>query len=220
MGEEDGEPDGRVPVNERLLLTAVAHFGERGPEGASTRAIARDAGTVMSSITYHYGGKTGLYLAAAAFVADRLLARLSPAFDAMPDPDGLAPADAAEAVASLADTVIPFMLHPDSAVLARFIVREQMAATEAYGVIRERLVEPLSGRARALVRRAGEGRWNEEEVTIKTLTIFGQFLIFRIAHATVLALTGWDRLTEERTQTIVRIVKSHIRAILTERDDR
>ena len=49
----------------RLLDVAVDHFGRFGIDGASTRAIAKDAETPMSSITYHFGGKEGLYLATA-----------------------------------------------------------------------------------------------------------------------------------------------------------
>ena len=36
----------------------------------------------MSAITYHYGGKQGLYLAAARHIADRMGERLAPALAA------------------------------------------------------------------------------------------------------------------------------------------
>ena len=41
------------------------------------RAIATAAGTTMSSITYHYGGKQGLYLAAARHIADQMGERMA-----------------------------------------------------------------------------------------------------------------------------------------------
>jgi uncharacterized protein (TIGR02217 family) len=53
---------GTASTDSRLLDVAIDHFGRLGLEGASTRAIARDAETLMSSITYHFGGKEGLYL--------------------------------------------------------------------------------------------------------------------------------------------------------------
>ncbi len=59
-------------VQQRLLDIAVEAFGRHGLEGASTREIAKAAGTAMSSITYHYGGKEGLYLAAAEHVAKEM----------------------------------------------------------------------------------------------------------------------------------------------------
>ena len=54
-------------LQHRLLEIAIAEFAAQGLEGASTRGIATAAGTAMSSITYHYGGKEGLYLAAADY---------------------------------------------------------------------------------------------------------------------------------------------------------
>ena len=59
-------------AHDRLLEVAVREFGQKGLEGASTRGIAAAAGTAMSSITYHYGGKEGLYLAAADYIAQQM----------------------------------------------------------------------------------------------------------------------------------------------------
>ena len=56
-------------VSTTLLDTAIDQFGRYGFDGASTREIARASGTAMSSITYHFGGKQGLYLAAAEHIA-------------------------------------------------------------------------------------------------------------------------------------------------------
>lgn len=59
-------------VQDRLLDIAISVFGSAGLEGASTRQIARAADTAMSAITYHYGSKERLYLAAADRIADGL----------------------------------------------------------------------------------------------------------------------------------------------------
>ena len=59
-------------MRESLLDCAVDHFGRFGFEGAATRAIAADCGTAMSSITYHFGGKEGLHLAAADHIAAQM----------------------------------------------------------------------------------------------------------------------------------------------------
>src|SRR3546814_15646539 len=59
-------------IQNRLLETAVREFGRKGLDGASTRGIAKAAGTAMSSITYHYGGKEGLYLAAADYIVSQM----------------------------------------------------------------------------------------------------------------------------------------------------
>jgi AcrR family transcriptional regulator len=66
-------------IDHRLLDTAIDQFGRKGLEGASTRDIATAAGTTMSSITYHYGSKEGLYLAAARHIANQIGELMAPA---------------------------------------------------------------------------------------------------------------------------------------------
>lgn len=47
----------------RLIMTAVRVFAEKGYEGASTREICEQAGVNISSIRYYFGDKAGLYRA-------------------------------------------------------------------------------------------------------------------------------------------------------------
>src|SRR3954452_3744997 len=115
-------------ITDRLLDTAIDHFGRHGLEGASTRAIAAAARTTMSSITYHYGGKKGLYLAAARHIADQIGERMRPALAASETAcrDDEGPEAALNALLAIIDRFVEIMVHPESAVWARFIVREQM----------------------------------------------------------------------------------------------
>lgn len=48
---------------ERILRAAVEQFGERGVQGASLKAIAREAGVSPALILHHYGSKDGLRVA-------------------------------------------------------------------------------------------------------------------------------------------------------------
>ena len=91
----------RAMVQQRLLEIAVREFGLKGLEGASTRGIAAAAGTAMSSITYHYGGKEGLYLAAADHIAAQMGGR--DGAGAIPDRDvGDDPDEARAAIQTIA----------------------------------------------------------------------------------------------------------------------
>ncbi|MDG4869780.1 TetR family transcriptional regulator, partial [Guyparkeria sp. 1SP6A2] len=53
------------PTQTELIRAAIALFGTAGFGATSTRAIAARAGTNISSISYHFGGKDGLRLACA-----------------------------------------------------------------------------------------------------------------------------------------------------------
>jgi AcrR family transcriptional regulator len=203
-------------IDVRLLETAIDQFGRKGIEGASTRAIATAAGTMMSSITYHYGGKEGLYLAAARHIAEQMGERMAPALAASSH-RGTGPAKPEGAVSELLtiiDRFVEVMVHPDSSAWARFIVREQMEPTEAfdvlYGGAMGRLVDHLSG----LIVRVSRGRCGPAEARLKTVAIVGQALVFRVARATLLRATGWNDVDDKGALAIRRIVRAHTSAIL------
>jgi TetR/AcrR family transcriptional regulator, regulator of cefoperazone and chloramphenicol sensitivity len=203
-------------IDNRLLDTAIDQFGRKGVDGASTRAIATAAGTTMSSITYHYGGKQGLYLAAARHIAEQLGERLAPALAAaeMRGSDREGPEVALTALLTIIDRFVEIMVHPESAAWARFIVREQMEPTEAfdvlYGDVMGRLVDHLS----ALVLLLCRGHCTVAEARLKTLAIVGQALVFRVARATLLRATGWTDVDADGAAAIRNVVRTHTIAIL------
>lgn len=214
--------DQRPAIDDRLLNVAIDQFGRQGLEGASTRAIAAAAGTAMSSITYHYGGKWGLYLAAARHIAERMGERMAPALAAADARGGEAPGPEAAAAEVLAiiDRFVEVMVHPDSAAWARFIVREQMEPTEAFDILYGGGMGRLVDRLSALVVRAAGGRCDAAEARLKVIAIVGQALVFRVARATLLRATGWADVDEGHVAAIRRVVRAHTAAILRDKGDR
>jgi TetR/AcrR family transcriptional regulator, regulator of cefoperazone and chloramphenicol sensitivity len=210
-------PSSLPSIDDRLLDTAIDQFGRKGIEGASTRAIATAAGTTMSSITYHYGGKHGLYLAAARHIADRLGERMAPALAASETQgrEGEGADAAMTELLTIIDRFVETMVHPESAAWARFIVREQMDPTEAFDVLYGGVMGRLADRLSALIVRIGGGRSDLAEARIKTVAIVGQALVFRVARATVLRLTGWTDVDADGAAAIRRVVRDHTQAILT-----
>jgi TetR/AcrR family transcriptional regulator, regulator of cefoperazone and chloramphenicol sensitivity len=211
------KPTDETSIHHRLLDIAVDQFGRNGIEGTSTRCIANLAGTTMSSITYHYGSKKGLYLAAARHIANQMGQRMAPALAAseMQSRNDEAPDAALSALLTIIDRFVEIMVHPDSAVWARFIVREQMEPTEAfdvlYGGMMGRLVDHLS----ALIVRVDKGQCDAALARLKTVAIVGQALVFRVARATLLRATGWTDVDQSSATAIKRIVRDHTIAILT-----
>ena len=207
------------PINHRLLDTAIEQFGRKGLEGASTRAIAAAAKTAMSSITYHYGGKEGLYLAAARRIGEQISERFVSTMTQAPDPDALDARAAVEQVIVLADAFLSMMLSPVSAPWARFIVREQMEPTEAFEVLWSQFMSRLSGHVVKLVLRAGNGRWKLAEARVRAVTLVGQILVFRVSRATALRMTGWDDIGTAQAAEIRRVLHAHIRLLLNPNED-
>ncbi len=202
------------PIDDRLLDVAIDQFGRKGLEGASTRAIAAAAQTAMSSITYHYGGKEGLYVAAARHIAAQIRNRFATVMAGAPEAAALDPGAAIEQVLALAEAFLHIMLSAEAAPWARFIVREQMEPTEAFEVLWSEVMSIVSARLVALVLRAGAGRWTEAEGRVRAVTLIGQILVFRVARATALRVTGWDDIGPRRAADIRRIVHANVHAIL------
>jgi AcrR family transcriptional regulator len=210
-------PSPVASIDDRLLDTAVDHFGRRGIDGASTRAIAAAAGTTMSSITYHYGSKQGLYLAAARHIAAQMGKRMAPALTASEtrSRDGEGPDAAAVALLVVIDRFAEMMVHPESSAWARFIVREQMDPTEAFDVLYSGVMGRLVDHLSTLIVRLGGGRFDAAEARLKTLAIIGQALVFRVARATLLRVTGWTDIDTGGAAAIRDIIRAHTNAILS-----
>lgn len=196
----------------RLLDIAVREFGQNGLDGASTRAIARAAGTAMSSITYHYGGKDGLYLAAADRIAERMADALAPALAAeevVADGDR----DAARAaVQRLIARFVDTMASDETADWSLFIAREQFRPGEAFERIWAGLMGQLAKRLADLICLATGTPASAARVA--TLTLMGQALIVRSCHAAVLKLCEIPSLDAGTLTSIKARIAANADAIL------
>lgn len=205
-----------TPIDDRLLEIAIEQFGRKGMDGASTRAIAAAAGTAMSSITYHFGGKEGLYLAAARHIAAQVSMRLGDTLEAaQAKSDGDDSVESAiEALLMVVDRFAAMMVMPESAAWARFVVREQMEPTEAFDILFENVMGPIAMRGTGLLVRISGGRLGVVEARLKLIAIFGQTLVMRISRAALMRLTGWTEIGPDEAAEIRRTVRAHTLAIL------
>ncbi|HEY6926770.1 MAG TPA: CerR family C-terminal domain-containing protein [Steroidobacteraceae bacterium] len=208
-----------MPANathSRLLDVAIDHFGRFGLDGASTRAIAKDAETPMSSITYHFGGKEGLYLATASHIAERMGQLLAPAVAtaAATCQPGCTPQQAREALHAVYGHAAAVLVSAETAPLARFIVREQANPTEAFSRIYDALMGPMLGRLAFLLGVASGGALDEQQARIRAFTLVGQVLVFRVARAAALRVGGWDDIGMRELQAIREVLADHLDAIL------
>ena len=136
----------------RLLDVAITVFGHHGLEGASTRQIASAADTAMSAITYHYGGKEGLYLATADRIAETLQEAMAANLDVAARIDEADPAGARDALQAIFRSLSQKMTADDTADHTRFILREQMNPTAAFDRIYHGFMQQMFGTVSRLVR--------------------------------------------------------------------
>ncbi|MDQ2879616.1 MAG: CerR family C-terminal domain-containing protein [Pseudomonadota bacterium] len=173
-------------THSRLLDIAVREFGSKGLEGASTREIASAAGTAMSAITYHYGGKEGLYLAAADHIASQMALDMPlEAFEAI-DGTEPSPVEARRQLHLILDHFIDKMANGQHT-HSLFIMREQSNPTEAFERIWGGLMGNMMERLAALVCIASGCR-DIAAAHVATITMLGQVIVLRSARASCLKL--------------------------------
>jgi len=211
----------------RLLEAAIDVFGRHGFDGASTRMLAKAAGVNLQAIPYHFGGKEGLYLAAADHIADRLQvmigpvgARIAQRIAAQQAPGGtpLGPAEARGLLGDLLESAASVLVNQESAAWARFVIREQMEPTEAF----ERLYQKIMGRlleaARTLIGIILGEDPASEAVRLRTVAMLGQILVFRVARAAVTRQLGWTEIGPKEFAAIRDTLRQSIAALAPARD--
>ncbi|MBL7372463.1 CerR family C-terminal domain-containing protein, partial [Escherichia coli] len=134
----------------------------------------------MSSITYHFGGKQGLYLAAADHIAACVREIQGPALALARDVAGTGTREqATEALLALLDGFAMMMIRPESEAWALFITREQQAPTEAFDRLYAGVMQDVVAVFVALLGRIRTDL-PEREVLALGLMLFGQTLVLRV----------------------------------------
>lgn len=202
-------------VSTTLLDTAIEQFGRLGFEGASTRDIAKASGTAMSSITYHFGGKQGLYVAAAEHIAAAISEQMAPRAQAAVEAGTASPESAAHAIADILDGLAQMMLSPHTENWARFIIREQQSPTEAFDRLYRGAMAPTLDAFLTLICHVRPELPRKEAAALGML-LFGQAMVLRAARATLCRALEVDQI-DETTATLLRAqLRANTLCILSE----
>ena len=187
-------------TRERLLIAAVDVFGLHGFNGATTRMLTDAARVNQQAIPYHFGSKLGLHIAAAEHIADQirahvadLRARIDERLEAsrggaLPRPE------ARDLLAQLLQAMAELFVTPRSEPWARFLIREQMQPSEAFNRVYGAIMSPLLDTAAHMVGSLLDEDPSSEHVRLRTISLLGSLLVFRMAHAAVLAKMEWERI--------------------------
>jgi AcrR family transcriptional regulator len=140
----------RADIRLQLLEAALAEFGAKGFEGASTRPIARRVGAHQPQINYHFASKEALWTAA----VDHLFAELGRIMAGLEPERSLRAGCITDLAADFAEVIRRFVrfaaAHPD---LNRIMMHEATTASGRLAWMTERHVRLLYDRVRPLWRR-------------------------------------------------------------------
>ncbi|TNE32093.1 MAG: DUF1956 domain-containing protein [Alphaproteobacteria bacterium] len=201
------------PVRKRILDAAVVQFSDRGYEGASTRAIAQVAGAAMSSITYQFGGKHGLYLATADHIGDQIAGFMHPRLDAARTAVRNGTLPHVEAVLMILGGMAEMMLDDRSQKWAGFIVREQQEPGEAFDRLYEQVMEPM---AELMIELIGVARpdLSGKRLRAIAMSLVGQVIALRAARAAMLRILDIEKLDAAERNLLREALQANVRAVL------
>jgi AcrR family transcriptional regulator len=208
-------------TRQKLLLAAIDVFGRLGFEGATTRALATAADVNLQAIQYYFGGKEGLYLAMAEYIASQVSLRVDAArssaraalFHAIERGHTLDPAQARALLAELLKTLGEIHIGPASESWARVVIREQMEPTEAFARIYAGAMKPLLDTIRELVGVILGEDATCEHVRLRMLALVGGLMVFRVAHATVKAQLGWQSIGPDQIAVVRALAQELAQAV-------
>lgn len=201
-----------------LIETAIDVFGEYGFEAATTRTLAERAGVNLAAIPYHFGGKAGLYRAAAQYIADHVESRMRSVFEqagAVLRSERAGRAELLRVLHALLDTFATIVVTSnESDNWSGFVMREQMRPGEAFEILYQGVMQRVHGMCAALIARLLGEPEEDAKTKVRTLMILGQILIFRMGRAAALRRLGWKRFTDDRIDLVKAVMREQVDAIV------
>jgi AcrR family transcriptional regulator len=199
-------------TRQNLIEAALELFGEHGFSATSTRMIVRKAGANISSITYYFGNKEGLYRAVVGHIAENIGRFINPVYEEVfrEYSKGGMDRDAVEgcikkAVKGLMDLMIR---SEEPKRWALIVLREQAKPTEAFNLLYESVMVKAHGLLSRLVASAAGIDPEGAEACIRAHSIMGSVLGFLSARETVLRRLGTSEYTEEHFDILYRLLPS------------
>jgi len=206
MSERGSTDGGRGDVTRRRLVeAAVKVFGENGYHGVGTRDLAEAAGANQAAIPYYFGGKEGLYRAAAEDVAAAGRDAFKPVLEKI-DATALESLDREE-LARLVRHVFSGLTRGFVGKLgeghrAAFIVREQLQPGPAFEVLYEGYLRGVHEAVTRLVAVSRGHGPRSARATVEAHALIGAVLGFVVARETLQQRVGWDGYTTRRVREI------------------
>lgn len=186
-------------TREKLLNSAIDVFGLEGFHGSTTRMLSEAAGVNQQAIPYYFSGKEGLYVAAAEHIGATISARVHKPRQmlkerlARSDEKGetIGESEARQLLTVILQAFADLIISDESTSWARFIVREQMAPSEAFERIYDAVMGPMIGNVNRLVAVILSDDPSSERVRLRTLSLVGGILVFRMARAAAMRVLDW-----------------------------
>ncbi|RCS25720.1 DUF1956 domain-containing protein [Phyllobacterium salinisoli] len=214
-------------TREKLLTKSIEIFGRYGFDGATTRMLSEAAGVNQQAIPYYFGSKEGLYIAAAEHIGAAISAHVSTLRDrtrsrlAEAEATGMliGREEARSLLTEVLQTIATLFVSRESEPWARYLIREQMEPTEAFKRVYGGVMKPMLEVIGRLVAILLDDVPGSQRVRLRTMALLGGVMVFRVAHAAVLAQLEWKAIGPEEVETVRALARELVGAIGPEGKD-
>ncbi|KXF76539.1 TetR family transcriptional regulator [Paramesorhizobium deserti] len=208
-------------TREKLLTTSIVVFGRYGFDGATTRMLSEAAGVNQQAIPYYFGGKEGLYIAAAEHIGSAISAHVSALRDhtrsrlteAETTGTPIGREEARGLLTEILQMIAALFVSRESEPWARFLIREQMEPTEAFKRVYGGVMKPMLEVVGRLVAILLEDEVGSQRVRLRTLSLIGSVMVFRVAHAAVLAQLEWKAIGPQELDIVRGLARELVSTI-------
>ncbi|MEM8659827.1 MAG: CerR family C-terminal domain-containing protein [Pseudomonadota bacterium] len=199
-------------TRDAIIRAATEIFGRVGYDAASTRAISQAAGTNQALISYHFGGKEGLYQAVIDGIAAEMEESLVPVLDeiraTMPKRGRLA----ADAILTVFKALMGQFSRVEALGWSRIVAREQQDPTAAFEILYNRYMSRVLDTLSDLIAGASDGAIAEQAARTRAFLMIGQILVFLFAREASKRFLGWNTPLEGIPQEVFNELKDMIYA--------
>ncbi|WP_272701185.1 TetR/AcrR family transcriptional regulator [Desulfovibrio sp. Fe33] len=199
-----------------LIYTGARLFAQNGYNGVSMRTLAAEAGVNLATVSYHFGGKAGLYEAVIReiFKVRDQIYPPTPAVEARLSEAGDTPEEKAAVADWFMDTLINgLLIRTEYAWGTVIISRELVHPSELHPKMEELFFRPNLESLRTLVRGTAAHCRNEADEVITAHAIISIVVKLLESHGLICKIIGWDSF-ENHLKDISPIIKTRIRGLL------
>lgn len=195
-------------ARDRLIAVAARLFASRGYDGVSVRELAKAADVNVASVSYYFGGKRGLYLAALESLMEQMRPIGGPVIETIEktfDDRTPARAELAALTAFVVRHILTTMLSGDIPPwVCQTVLREMQEPTEDYRPMFDDRVLPLRRAVRRLVAAAINSPFDAPRAILASHAFLGQVMSFAAVQRVVLEELNWPDFAGEHLDPVIQ----------------
>ena len=203
----------------KMLEMGVSAFTQFGPDGISTRELAKKAKVNISAIGYYFGGKENYYCEVVRHLIANNARPVLLAFDQAKEDlnkSGKGKEAASDILRKLITIIIEaVILNPETRAVASIFSREQLHPTKASAIIYKEAIVKVKSTFEDLITAATETKPGAAETIVYAHFLAGQMLIFNLGADTLCKSLGLQKMEKKDAAFIAKTVSDVIYKIIS-----